>query len=419
MNSHFESGHHVRQCGPYQRQGIATRMLALCLIGWMVAGLLGCRREKSTESGARGDSLPTRQATDVSRSPNRGHWQQAMEPRQWKFPRDHGAHPEYWMEWWYYTGNVTDPGGRRFGFQLTFFRTGVDQRPRSASSWAVRDLYVAHFALSDVAGETIHSFEKSNRSGVGWAGADEATDADDEESSLRIWNAPWETVISSNGHLHELTASAEDIELQLALRSQQSPVLHHGDGLSQKGPSRGNASHYYSLTDLDTSGTIRLGDSTFRVTGSSWMDHEFSSSFLEEGQLGWDWMALQLDNGTQIMLYQIRREDGSRSPFSSGTIVHPDGRRTSLSVDDIQMVPLRHWTSKKTGARFPVAWRVKISPAFDLRVTAVFDEQEMDTSASTGIIYWEGCVDIRGNSPTSRGNVTGKGYLEMTGYDRR
>jgi predicted secreted hydrolase len=368
----------------------------------------GCRRSTSPDRELSPADMST---TPVARAPIGGEWTRAAAPREWSFPRDHGAHTDHWMEWWYYTGNVKSETGRQFGFQLTFFRTGVDRKPTATSAWAVRDIYVAHFAISDVEDQKISSFEKSNRAGIGWAGADE----DPDDSTVRIWNAGWETSIQDSGNLHHLKATADNASIDLTLTAAKPLVQHHGDGLSQKGPSPGNASHYYSYPSLDTSGIVRIDGKEHAVQGSSWMDHEFSSSFLEKGQVGWDWMAIQLDDDTQVMLYQIRLEDGSPSPFSSGTVVYSDGRQEILTVDDIKMHPKKHWVSKGTKAKYPISWTVQVSKAdLDLTVEAAFEDQEMDTSSSTGIVYWEGCVNISGTRNSA--NVAGKGYLEMTGY---
>lgn len=382
----------------------------------LVGSILICASCRRSTDNVESEGAVETSSTPVSRGPLEGDWISATEPRLWSFPRDHAAHTDHWIEWWYYTGNVESKSGRRFGFHLTFFRTGVDRKPTSASAWAVRDLYIAHFAISDVYRKKITSFEKTNRGGVGWAGADETVaDETAKDSKIRIWNAGWETTIDDSGDRHRLKANAENASIDLTLIATKPLVQQHGDGLSQKGPTPGNASHYYSFTSLSTKGTLRIDGEEFQVEGQSWMDHEFSSSFLEKGQVGWDWMALQLDDDTQLMLYQIRQEDGIASPYSSGTIDHADGRREYLTASDIRMKPKRYWTSKKTTGKYPIAWNVKIPKAnLDLNVNAAFDDQEMDTTASTGIIYWEGCVDITGKR--KKASVKGKGYLEMTGY---
>ena len=333
------------------------------------------------------------------------------------FPRDHAAHPDHRIEWWYYTGNLEVSGGRRFGYQVTFFRAGIDRRPVNPSRWAVRDLYMAHLAVTDVARGEHHVAERLNRAGVGWAGADPET--------LHVWNDGWSATLE--GGAHRLVAASDDGRIGVDLRLESAepvdgsragpgarPVLHGDNGYSRKGAETGNASHYYSLTRLPTIGRIVAGGESFEVTGSSWMDHEFGSSFLEPAQAGWDWLSIQLDDGTDLMLYTMRRLDGSADPWSSGTVVAGDGVHR-LRAGDYRLVPGRRWTSPDSGAAYPVEWRITV-PALgiDLRAEAALDAQELRTGRSTGVTYWEGAIDVRG----TRGGavVTGRGYLEMTGY---
>lgn len=332
-------------------------------------------------------------------------WQKAVQPRALVFPRDHAAHEDYRVEWWYYTGNVEADDGRRFGYELTFFRTGVVREPRIASPWAVRDLYVAHFAISDLAAGKFHMFQRVKRAGMGWAGA--ATDR------YHAWNGQWQVHLEGDEHL--LSASEDGTELELRLTPRKPPVLHGVGGLSRKGPTAGNASHYYSLTRLDTQGTLTVAGQSAAVRGLSWMDHEFSSSFLEQGQLGWDWFSIQLDDHRELMIYQIRRDDGSVDPFSSGTIVATDGRATAIGRDQFRLTPSRRWRSPQTGTEYPIQWRLQMpGRRLDLTVEAALDCQELDTRASVGFPYWEGSIDVRGAWDDRP--VRGRGYLEMTGY---
>jgi predicted secreted hydrolase len=335
-------------------------------------------------------------------------WQQAVEPRVFSFPRDHAAHGDYRVEWWYYTGNVQAEDGRRFGYELTFFRTGVIPEPKIPSRWAVRDLYVAHFALSDLAVGQFRFFQRVKRSGVGWAGA--------SGDRYRVWNGDWEVHLEGDEHL--LSAREEGHELRLRLKPCKPPVLHGVGGLSQKGPSRGNASHYYSLTRLDTSGTLALGGRSCSVTGQSWMDHEFSSSFLEKGQVGWDWLSIQLDDHRELMIYQIRHDDGQADPCSSGTIIAADGRTATIRSEEFTLTPGKRWTSPQTGAEYPIRWRLRM-PArrLDLTIEAALAGQELDTRASVGFPYWEGSVGVQGTWNAEP--IHGRGYLEMTGYSRQ
>jgi predicted secreted hydrolase len=332
-------------------------------------------------------------------------WLSATEPRVFEFPRDHGAHPRFKIEWWYYTGNLRTAEGRQFGYQLTFFRTGVNTEPSNPSRWAVRDLYTAHFAVSDLDQEQHFMAQRNNRRGVGWADARTGT--------LDVWNEDWKAWL--DGQSHRLVAQTADFRIDLTLTPRKSPVFHGNQGLSQKGPSQGNASYYYSYTRLETSGVVGIGDQQYQVSGLSWMDHEFSSSFLENGQMGWDWFSLQLDNDHELMLYQMRREDGSMDEYSSGTIVDPQGRVTHLSRRDFTLEPLTTWTSPHTGGDYPLGWRVKVPQLeCELDVRAAFADQEMRTKGTTGIEYWEGSISATGRFAGVP--VRANGYLELTGY---
>jgi predicted secreted hydrolase len=334
-------------------------------------------------------------------------WKQAAPGRAITLPADHASHPDYKIEWWYYTGNV-DAGDRsRFGYQLTFFRVGVDPVPASRSLWAVRDLFTTHLALSDIDGHRYRFSDRLNRAGPDWAGA--ATD------TYRVWNEDWQATIDPDGR-HHLQAAGPGFGLDLHL-TQNRPVVLHGDhGYSQKGSAAGNASYYYSLTRMPTTGTITIDGRAVPVTGQSWMDHEFGTSVLEQGQSGWDWFSIQLDDGRDLMIFQLRRADGSMDPHSSGTLVEVDGRVIPIRVTDrFHLEPGRRWTSPTSRAAYPVAWEVRVPSAdVDLTVTAALDAQELNTEHSTGVTYWEGAVVASGR--VHGRNTRGRGYLEMTGY---
>lgn len=332
-------------------------------------------------------------------------WREAEPGYQYSFPRDHSSHDEYGIEWWYYTGNVQSKAGRRFGYQLTFFRVGVDRKPVNPSRWAVRDLYMAHFAISDIDREAFYSFERINRAAVGWAGADSL--------SYRVWNDNWEARLDRQAHL--LRAKDEGYELSLRLDPRKPEAIHEENGISQKGAAVGNASHYYSLTRLQTSGSLTIGGESVEVAGLSWMDHEFGTSFLEVEQAGWDWFSIQLEDGRDLMVFQIRRSDGSIDPHSSGTLIDADGRTTHIARDELNMMPVEAWRSSASGASYPTIWTIEL-PRYDLslRVRAAIDDQELRTVESTGVTYWEGSIVIEGSS--SGKPVRGRGYLEMTGY---
>ena len=374
-------------------------LAGLAALAWLAAGT-----PAAPQAGPpRATGQPTGAGPEIERSP----WRSADPSYVLAFPRDHAAHPDYRIEWWYYTGNLEAAGGRRFGYQVTFFRAGIDRRPINPSRWAIRDLHMAHLAVTDVARGEHGVAERLNRAGIGWAGADPET--------LRVWNDGWSLAVEDDG-AHRLVAASDDGRLAVDLRLDATapPVLHGRDGYSRKGAEPGNASHYYSLTRLPTAGRLTVGGESFDVTGASWMDHEFGSSFLEPAQAGWDWFSIQLDDGTDLMLYTMRRLDGSADPWSSGTVVTPAGV-TRLRAEEYRLVPGRRWTSPESGAAYPVAWRVVIpSLDVDLRAEAAVDAQELRTDRSTGVTYWEGSIDVRGRRAGAE--VAGRGYLEMTGY---
>jgi len=328
-------------------------------------------------------------------------WKPIDPSRKFAFPSDHSSHPETRIEWWYYTGNLQTTNGRRFGYQLTFFRVGVDPSPANPSRWAVRDLHMAHFAISDIGNSRFQFAELLNRSGIGWAGS--LTDR------YRVWNEDWSAELSDAGH-HILRAQRDDIAIELDLESLKPPVLHGINGYSQKGTQPGNASSYYSLTRMNTRGRLTAGGETLDVEGLSWMDHEFGTTFLEKGQIGWDWFALQLDEGTELMFYSFRRNDSKPDPQSSGTFVEVNGHSLRLDAADVTLEKRRTWTSPSSRAIYPVEWKFKVSSrSIDLTIQSAFDDQELHTFQSTGVMYWEGAVTISGTSQ-------GRGYLEMTGY---
>lgn len=332
-------------------------------------------------------------------------WRQAQPGYTFQFPRDHASHPEYKIEWWYYTGNLTARERQRFGYQLTFFRVGVDANPKNPSRWAVRDLFMAHFAITDVTGKRYRFAERMNRAGVGWAGA--------SVRQYRVWNQDWEASLE-NGR-HQLRAADGDMAILLELTETKPPVIHGQRGVSQKGERPGNASHYYSLTRMPTRGQLSLAGEQYTVDGLSWMDHEFGTSFLEPGQIGWDWFSIQLDEGADLMLFQLRRSDGSRDRHSSGTWVEADGRRQTVESHQFRLLPGALWKSPGSGGSYPILWEI-VLPKLDLslKVRAVLPNQELSTERSTGVTYWEGAIEVIGSR--SGRPVRGRGYLEMTGY---
>jgi predicted secreted hydrolase len=316
-----------------------------------------------------------------------------------EFPRDHGPHPDYRAEWWYYTGNLADEAGNHYGFQFTIFRRGiVPGQPERESEWGTHEIYFAHLTVTDVSGERFESRERYSRGGAGLAGAQGLP-------FYQVWLDDWSAKEVEPGKVR-LKASDDSIGLDLILE-QAKPIALQGDrGVSAKGGEPGNASYYYSMTDNVTTGTITTSRGTFEVTGNSWMDREWSTSDLPPGTVGWDWFSLQLDDGRDVMSYFIRREDGSFYPSSSGLVVYPDGSTRFLVLDDVDLTVLDEWTSPRSGATYPAAWQFSIpDEEIDLRLTPLLNDQELDVS----FVYWEGAVEIEGSQ-------SGFGYVEMTGY---
>jgi predicted secreted hydrolase len=334
-------------------------------------------------------------------------WRSAEPGYRFAFPRDHAAHPAYRIEWWYYTGNVDAADGRRFGYQVTFFRVGVELVPANPSRWALRDVYMTHVAVSDPQGRRYRYAERINRAGPGLAGAD--------ADRYRVWNDDWVATLDAGGR-HVIRAMAEGVGVDLVLDEGRPPTLNGREGYSRKGPTPGNASHYYSLTRMPTRGALVIDGERVTVTGLSWMDREVGTNFLETTQQGWDWVALQLSDGTDLMLYQLRQRDGSRDPHSSGTLTRADGRVVARGARDFTLeADGPTFRSDRTGAVYPLRWRVAIpEEALTLTVMTPLASQELDLTDSIGVAYWEGLVDVEGSR---RGRaVGGRGYLEMTGY---
>jgi predicted secreted hydrolase len=340
--------------------------------------------------------------------PAAAQYQSALPGYHFEFPRDHFDHPDFQSEWWYYTGNVTGPDGHRFGFELTFFRQAVSRAPRSQSAWDIRDIYLAHLALSDLSGGAFYHEERTNRGGPGIAGIDQGTQ--------RIWNGNWQ--ITRDGSSQQLRAANDRFSLVLQLHPEKPLVIHGENGVSQRAAGPGYASHYISLTRLETLGSIVLNGKSFQVSGLAWMDHEFFTRQLEAGQAGWDWFSLQLNDNTELMLFQLRRKDGSIDSFSAGTFVDAQGKSQHLAHDDFTLTPLGDsWHSPTTSATYPVHWKIAIPKlGIELEAATALKSQELSSQSKFVPIYWEGAIYVSGHKGNAAAN--GVGYLEMTGYDR-
>ena len=333
-------------------------------------------------------------------------YQLALPGRKLSFPADHYSHPNFKTEWWYYTGHLETDSGKRYGYQVTFFRFGVRDRQKQTKDQPLfTELYMAHFALSDTAAKKFTFREQINRGYGDKAGA--ATDR------YLVWNEDWK--VEGDDKNHQIQVNDRGTQLRLSLKPLKPPVLHGQNGLSQKGEGEGRASYYYSLTRMQTDGELTIAGKKEKVRGLSWMDHEFGSNQLREDQIGWDWFSIQLDNDTELMLYLMRRKDGSVDPYSSGTLVKADGTTKHLAFKDFQIGVLERWRSGKSGGNYPMKWKVAIpGEGIELAVNPVFPEQELITNRSTRVTYWEGAVQINGSF--GKNAVKGHGYVEMTGY---
>lgn len=322
------------------------------------------------------------------------------------FPADFGAHPDFRTEWWYYTGNLATPEGRRFGFQLTIFRVGlippVVTLP-SDSAWYNHSLYFAHFAVSDISIDTFYAYERYSRPGPGLAGA--------QASPYRVWLEDWQ-IAETAPRTYRLQAAQGELRLDLTLTDEMGVILHGEAGYSRKGREPGNASYYYSQPRLRAEGALTVQGRTYPVSGLAWKDHEFSTGVLDEGQIGWDWFSLQFEDGRALMLFQLRQRDGGISPSSSATFIRADGSATLLSKADFDLSITRHWRSPRTGGEYPAGWQIRLSaPDCVLDIQPWMNDQEVHFPAVT---YWEGAVRFTGQCEGAP--VGGNGYIELTGY---
>ncbi len=334
-------------------------------------------------------------------------FRQALPGYAYEFPRDHGAHPDFETEWWYYTGNLAADGGREFGFELTIFRNAiVPLNQRAEGGLKAEEILLGHFAISDVESRRHESWEAIGRKGFG------QTDYSTETLDIRLQD--W-TILRRDDGTMELHAARDHAALDLVLAPVRSPVIHGRNGIHQKAEGTGKASHYISITRSNTTGSITWQNEVIPVEGQSWMDHEFFSDSLSDEEVGWDWFALQLDDGTDLMVYQLRRADGTHNQQSSGTVVESTDSSMELPHGSYTIEATGEWTSPDSGATYPMGWIIRI-PEHDaeLEVIPAFEAQEMLTTRHTGVIYWEGAVRVDG---TWRGEPTsGKGFVELVGY---
>jgi predicted secreted hydrolase len=344
-------------------------------------------------------------AVDVLSADDVAGFTQAREPRSFQFPADHGPHPDFRTEWWYYTGNLSNGQGRHFGYQLTFFRRGIapglsQQRP---SDWATNQIYMAHLAVSDIANQQFYAFERFSRGAAGLAGS--------QGDPFRVFVEDWSA--KGNGPQSmtmQLFAAQDGLVLDLQLESRKPPMLQGENGLSRKSPDGRSTSYYYSLTRMQTSGTLSIGEQQHQLAGYSWMDREWMTTALDAETVGWDWFGLHLDDGSDLLFAQVRLRDGSNYYFASLVDAAGNGRMLEVSPDSL--TPLATWRSPHSGIEYPAGWRISLpNESIELTVEPLMAEQE-----HTGAIaYWEGAVQISGEHAGHP--VGGFGYVELTGYN--
>lgn len=346
-------------------------------------------------------------------------WAPALPGWTYRFPADHQVHPDYKTEWWYFTGNVRDERGREYGYELTFFREGTIPPARLSalfddgkthSRFVKSDFKFAHFAVTDPAGKKFYFTQRMTRGAFGEAGF--GTGAGEALAYLEDWRLDPQP--DGAWKISARTDTPTPMAIDLEVRPEKDPVVHGAEGVSQKAAGLGNASHYYSFTRLATKGTLALGDGAkaVNVTGASWFDHEWASNQLAADQVGWDWFCYQFDDRTELMLYAMRRRDGTVDPVSAGTFVDAQGQATHLERGDFRLDATRTWQSRLTQATYPLAWRVSI-PRLELEFTSTpaLDDQEL---VLPPISYWEGAIRTQGKRAGRA--VAGSGYMELTGY---
>ncbi len=342
-------------------------------------------------------------------------WQRAIGPWAWSFPRDHGAHPNFKSEWWYFTGNLTEEKtGRPFGYQLTIFRQGVQLTPAQKNSkWAARDFYFGHFTISDIANGQFHVAEKVSRGALGEARASTGS----MDVVLGSWSidGPWHDSKDAARKSYLLQANDGDMGIDFQTDLAKPLVLEGVNGLSQKSSGAGNASYYYSFPRLATSGHLTLAGKNYDVSGLSWFDHEFSTSSLGPDEVGWDWFCIQLENKQEIMLYALRDKSGAIDPASEGTWINADGKSERLVPGSFTITKTASWTSPHSGATYPAGWHITIPGHHaDFTVTPAMADQELNLTKMGKLSYWEGACNIAGH--VDNADVRGVGYTELTGY---
>jgi len=374
----------------------------------VLAGLTACEGADRLAQATPGEFAGSSRLSELLGDAREQGYAMAIGRHDFRFPADHGPHPAYRNEWWYFTGNLDADDGERFGFELTLFRFSLTPHDRdtTGSAWQTNQVYIGHFAITDTAEKQFHVAQRYARGSVGLAGA--------TAEPFRVWLGDW-SIASADARVGRqadwrLRASDEQVSLDLLLSPAKPVVLHGDDGLSQKSAGPGNASYYYSIPRLRTVGQLVVGERTYDVSGMAWLDREWGSSALSADQRGWDWFALQFSDGSDLMFYILRRNDGQRDPHSAGTWVDARGIASHLTNDDVDIEVRAHWESER-GGRYPSAWDIRIpSKSLAVRVRPVLENQELVTN----VRYWEGAVDVEGEHAGER--IDGRGYVELTGY---
>jgi predicted secreted hydrolase len=330
-----------------------------------------------------------------------------MVPKTLVFPRDLGSHPDFAIEWWYITGHLStgaEVGAPKFGFQLTFFRSRVAATQGLRSAFAAKQLLFAHAAVTDVAGKKLLHDQRIARAGFGVAQASEL----DTAVNLRDWS-----LVRAGGR-YQAEVTGDEIQFSLTLTETQRLLLQGDQGLSRKGPDPAQASYYYSLPQLTTTGSLKIGGQVLPVQGTAWLDHEWSQALMPPQAVGWDWIGMNLHDGGALTAFRLRDKAGLALWAGGSFRPGPASGQTVTRIfkpDEVQFTALRRWKSPLSQADYPVEWTVR-TPGATYTVKAVLDNQELDSRSSTGAIYWEGLSDLR----SSQGQLVGRGYLEMTGY---
>jgi predicted secreted hydrolase len=355
---------------------------------------------------AAGVALPYRSGNVRAAAPHprssaadRNDYAQVTPGRTLRFPADEGSHPEFRVEWWYVTGWLETTARIALGFQVTFFRARAETDGANPSAFAPGQIMIAHAALSDPGHGRLAHDQRVARSAFNLAGA--------EEGRTHAWIDDWS--LSQESSTYRARIASENFGLELTFARTQPPLLQGEDGVSRKGPRSKSASYYYSIPQLKVTGAITQKNRRSHVSGSGWLDHEWSSSYMDERAVGWDWIGLNFDDGASLMVFRMRDRAGAKL-WAGGAHRTGDGARRTFKPAEVELTPQRTWRSPRTGATYPVTWRIQAG-ALDVAIEPLMDDQESDTRASTGAVYWEGAVRA-----LREGKPVGRGYLELTGY---